>query len=136
MKRFAFLTMAVTFVFAAIIMVSCTKEGPAGATGPQGPQGPSGQDGINGTDGTAGCIECHDSDATLKSMEYQWSISAHNAGTAISRSGSASCSPCHSHQGFLASDGNNIDVKDQWKGIDDPVTINCYTCHNIHDTYT
>lgn len=143
MKKFAFLTtMTAVFLFAVIMLASCTKEGPAGSTGATGPMGSTGTagsdglDGINGTDGTAGCIECHDGDATLKAKEYQWEISAHNAGSALSRSSSASCAPCHSHQGFLSSDGNNPLTSADWVGVNDPLTINCYTCHNIHQTYT
>ena len=143
MKKFAFLTtMASVFLFAVIMLSSCTKEGPAGSTGATGPMGSTGTagtdglDGINGTDGTAGCIECHDGDASLKAKEYQWEISSHNAGNALARSSSASCSPCHSHQGFIASDGNNPLTSDDWVGVNDPINPNCYTCHNIHQTYT
>lgn len=143
MKKFAFLTtMTAVFLFAVIMLASCTKEGPAGSTGAAGPMGSTGTagsdglDGINGTDGTAGCIECHDGDASLKAKEYQWEVSAHNAGSALSRAGSASCAPCHSHQGFMISDGNNPLTVADWAGVDDPINPNCYTCHNIHQTYT
>lgn len=134
--------MASVFLFAVIILSSCTKEGPAGSTGAMGPIGASGAagsdgtDGINGTDGTAGCIECHDSDQRISIKQFQWERSRHARGTALSRASSASCAPCHSQQGFMLSDGNNPLTRDEWVGVNDPVTINCYTCHNIHQTYT
>ncbi len=133
MKRFTFLTMAVTFVFAAIIMVSCTKEGPAGATGPKGPQGPAGEDGINGTDGTAGCIECHDGGTTqgMFAITVQWEESVHSQGPNINRNYSE-CATCHTSQGYR----ENLETMANSANVANPNPVNCYTCHNIHETYT
>ncbi len=125
-------------IFSALVVLmfvfaSCTKEGPAG---PSGANGTNGSDGTNGTDGTTGCVQCHDADMTITVKQFQWERSRHALGTALSRASSASCSPCHSQQGFLISDGNNIEKQDQWEGVNDPVVLNCYTCHPIHTSYT
>ena len=128
-KFFAFAAIFVAFM---MILASCTKEGPAGPAGADGKDGVDGQDGVDGVDGTASCVECHDADATLLVPEFQWARSMHNAGTALARSSNGSCSPCHSNQGFLLSNGNSLG---EGVPVNDPTTINCYTCHNIHRDY-
>ncbi len=124
------------FLALMVAMTACTKEGAAGPSGQDGTDGADGADGADGVDGTAGCITCHDADQTISLKEFQWESSMHAAGTALSRSGSASCSGCHSEQGFFASDGNNIEKEDEWIGIDDPMVLTCFTCHPVHETYT
>jgi hypothetical protein len=128
-----FYVFATVFVAFMLILASCTKEGPAGPAGADGKDGVDGVDGQDGADGTASCVECHDENATLLTPEFQWARSMHNAGTAIARSSSPSCSQCHSNQGFHLSNGNELD---QGVPVNDPTTINCYTCHPIHSTYT
>jgi hypothetical protein len=132
-KSNSFYFILTMFVAAMVILASCTKEGPAGPAGADGTNGQDGQDGQDGVDGTAGCIECHDADATMLTPSFQWETSLHNAGTALARSSSPSCSQCHSSQGFFLSDGNS---PGGGVAVNDPTTINCYTCHKIHDTYT
>ena len=46
----------------------------------------------------------------------------------------ASCAPCHTHQGFLEriATGATSTASD----ILDPAPINCRTCHQIHTTFT
>ncbi|MEJ2594403.1 MAG: ammonia-forming cytochrome c nitrite reductase subunit c552 [bacterium] len=134
MKKFnIFYLFATLFVAFMLILASCTKEGPAGPAGQDGADGQDGVDGVDGQDGTAGCIQCHDNDAQLVTVSFQWERSMHNAGSALSRSSNGSCSPCHSGQGFALSNGNELDAG---VPVNDPTTINCYTCHNIHTTYT
>ena len=134
MKRNYFTYLLMTAIFmAGMVVSSCTKEGPAG---PAGANGTDGVDGTNGVDGTTTCVECHDADQTISSKQFQWESSAHAAGTALSRSSSASCSGCHSQQGFMLTDGNNPETEDSWVGVSDPLLINCYACHPIHETYT
>lgn len=131
MKKLTILTfLSAAFMASMILMSACTKEGPAGAPGADG------IDGINGEDGTAGCIQCHDADQTISQAQFQWESSAHAAGNALARSSSASCAPCHSQQGFMLSDGNNPLTADDWVGVDNPLTLNCFTCHPIHQSYT
>lgn len=149
MKRFTFLTfLTAAFLFSVVMMTSCTKEGVAGidgvdgAVGPAGAQGIAGTNGLNGADGadgidgTASCISCHDANQTISSKQFQWNASGHAAGSALGRSSSSSCAPCHSQQGFMLSDGNNPLTSSTWVGVDAPTTINCYTCHPIHKTWT
>jgi len=52
LKLFAFYS--AFFLATAILLVSCSKDGPAGATGPAGPAGPAGPPGAAGVPGTAG----------------------------------------------------------------------------------
>lgn len=134
MKKFTLFTfLATAFVSGVILMSSCTKEGPMGQTGAQGPQGPAGEDGINGTDGTAGCIECHDGGESqgMFAQTVQWEASVHATGGNFDRSTFADCGTCHTSQGFLANLAGTFS-----NPINNPNPINCYTCHNIHDTYT
>lgn len=133
MKKNYFSLLLVIGVLIMGLMVSCTKEGPAG---PAGADGTNGTNGTDGTDGTAGCVECHDDNQTISLKAFQWERSAHAAGNALSRAGSASCSPCHSVQGFFISDGNNPETTDTWEGVSDPLPITCYACHPIHTSYT
>jgi len=139
MKRFTFLTfLTAAFLFSVLMITSCTKEGPAGqdgvdgAVGPAGPQGIAGEDGIDGTDGTAGCILCH-TGGTAQGMfaqVNQWEASVHANGGNFERN-TGDCATCHTSQGFLANLAGTFD------GVtNNPNPINCYTCHNIHKTFT
>lgn len=134
MKKGKLIYLLSAIFFGAMLMVaSCTKEGPAGANGKDGVDGQDGVDGADGADGTATCDQCHDSENSLMTMQFQWETSMHNAGSAIARSSNASCSQCHSSQGFFLSDGNTLGAGVE---VNDPVTINCWTCHPVHETYT
>ena len=121
---------------AAFILTSC--EGPAGPEGQMGPTGPMGATGAigpqgpAGESGTAGCIACHDDDMTVTSKVTEWELSGHAAGETVSRGTGADCSPCHSGNGFILS------AQDGTGGVEvlAPNLINCYTCHEIHNTYT
>jgi len=125
MKKTNLLYLFGAFFFLVMLsLASCSKEGPAGKDGANG---------VDGADGTANCVACHDADASLSAKQYQWENSMHNAGSAITRNSIPSCSPCHSNQGFHLSDGN---VLGAGIPINDPTTINCYTCHPIHSTFT
>lgn len=116
---------AMMFIFAA-----CTKEGPAG---PAGKDGVDGEDGIDGQDGTATCIECHDNSQTLNAKILQWEASTHAQGGNFERN-SAECAACHTSQGFLQRMANGTHEADG--DVDNPNPQNCYTCHQIHSTYT
>lgn len=118
----------VTLLAAAVFtFVSCTKEGA------QGPPGKDGEDGINGTDGTASCIQCHDNSQIWEAKILQWSASVHATGGNFERN-SAECGACHTSQGFLQRMANGTHEADGT--VDNPNPPNCYTCHNIHSTYT
>lgn len=109
-----------------LFMTGCTKEGPMGVAG---------KDGTDGTDGTTTCIECHSSDQSILIRETQWAASVHATGTAFARN-TGECAICHTSQGFR----QNLDGTYDWTAtgamINNPVPPNCYTCHQIHETYT
>lgn len=123
-KLFQFTALA--FLIAAL-SVSCTKEGP------MGPAGADGEDGIDGESGTAGCIECHDNSETIFARANQWEHSTHAMGGNYERN-SEHCAPCHTSQGFL--EVLESGAMATTAPISNPNPPNCYTCHNIHDTYT
>jgi len=112
-----------------MFLASCTKEGPAGQDGTNGTDG---KDGIAGESGTAGCVQCHTSNENMMLKAAQWENSGHATGTSWARGTSASCAECHSSQGFqekvATGSVTNAPVM--------PLAANCYTCHNIHETYT
>ena len=120
------------FFGAMLIMASCTKEGPAGANGADGTDGADGEDGIDGQDGTATCVQCHDNSQVTFSKVMQWESSVHATGGNFERNGE-DCAPCHTSQGFLERIANGSQTSSV---INNPNPPNCYTCHNIHDSYT
>lgn len=120
-------------LFASFVMVGCTKEGPAGLAGKDGKDGKDGQDGRDGQDGTAGCIQCHDNSQVNFAVTMQWENSKHATGGLFVRN-STSCAGCHTSQGFreiiTTGSGNTAAT------VNNPVPPNCYTCHNVHSTFT
>ena len=110
---------------------SCQK----GDTGAAGAAGANGEDGIDGANGTAGCVQCHTSDEDMQVKSGEWAVSAHVQGGHMmgyyaSRDG---CADCHSSQGYQEVVATGI-----WDNPapDKPLPANCYTCHQIHETYT
>lgn len=121
-KLFRLLPLAVaTLLF---ITVSCTKEGP---------QGPAGEDGQDGADGNATCGQCHDFSETIKAKMVQYATSLHATGSAFERNGT-SCAPCHTSKGFR--ERIETGLMETAENISNPTPPNCYTCHNIHQSYT
>jgi len=121
-----------------LIMASCTKEGPAGPAGKDGTNGTNGtdgEDGINGTDGTTTCIECHSSNQVLFARENQWAHSVHAIGGNYERN-EGECARCHTSQGFLGYIDGSYDWEADGAFVPNPNPPNCYTCHQIHETYT
>jgi hypothetical protein len=136
MKKTNFMRiMLAIFVMASFALVSCTKEGPAGAAGKDGVDGKDGEDGIDGLDGSATCVQCHDNTQALEAKVIQWEESFHATGDAFARN-TAECAVCHTSQGFRG----NLDGSYDWTAtgaiINNPNPPNCYTCHNIHSSYT
>jgi hypothetical protein len=101
--------------------------GLTGAEGPQGPQGPTGQDGVEN------CMDCHGSSQLITAKLFQWQSSVHATGGHYERN-NASCAGCHTSQGFLDMifTGGSTASMD----IEDPLPQNCYTCHQVHQSYT
>ena len=120
-----------TFLF-AFAMISCEgDQGPIGITGTNGPQGPEGPEGPEGV-GFQDCVACHQSQK-IAAKTFQWEHSVHATGGHYERN-TASCAGCHTSQGFLevVASGEQTPLMD----IDDPLPQNCYTCHQIHSTFT
>ncbi len=127
-----FMMMFAIALMAAFTFVSCTKEGPAG---PAGKDGVDGENGINGVDGTATCVQCHDNSQTLFAKTNQWEHSTHATGGNFERN-TGDCATCHTSQGFLGFHNGTYDPTAEGAAISNPNPPNCYTCHNIHSTYT
>ena len=135
---------------AAFVLVAC--EGPMGPEGPQGPKGDQGNTGLQGIqgeqgiqgdpgeDGTTTCVQCHTNDQVLSSKSAQWEASIHATGGNAERN-SGSCAPCHTSQGFLLAlaEGDFAQAAPGNGGLSssvpDPNQPNCYTCHDIHNTF-
>jgi formate-dependent nitrite reductase cytochrome c552 subunit len=108
-------------------------QGPAGVQGPQGPQGPGGANGQNGQNGAESCLECHGNNQLITAKIFQWENSIHALGGHYERN-AASCAGCHTSQGFL--DRIATGEMNASADVADPLPQNCYTCHNIHQSYT
>ncbi|WP_423127937.1 hypothetical protein [Gaoshiqia sp. Z1-71] len=110
------------------VIPSCVKEGPPGLDGIDGADG---QDGQDGQDGTASCVTCHNLTKN-NAITAAWSASHHGIGANISRSTTASCAPCHSHEGFV-NFVNNPSASPV--AITNPSAIGCATCHTKHTSF-
>jgi mono/diheme cytochrome c family protein len=113
-------------------MVSCEGDtGPAGSVGQVGPQGPAGPEGPEGA-GFQDCAACHQSQ-NIAAKVFQWEHSTHATGGNFERN-QASCAACHTSQGFL--DRIATGAMSASMDVEDPLPQNCYTCHQIHSTFT
>ena len=142
MKRVKqFLFAAGILVSVAMMITSCTKEGPMGATGP------AGKDGTNGKDANETCKLCHNP-AMVDAIAVEFQLSKHNWGAAaFEEAGNASCGPCHEQKAYLYVVENNIPATFTFangKWVNDYASnaanaigeISCYTCHSqLHATY-
>ena len=63
MKKQLTILLSLPALALALIIASCTKEGP---------EGPAGENGINGTDGTATCGQCHNAGESFLAKVIQW----------------------------------------------------------------
>jgi len=109
----------------------------ASCEGPQGVAGPAGKDGVDGIDGidaNESCTNCHTSSANIESKQAQWGNSMHATGENAAYANRDGCVQCHTSQGFLeaVAEGSTAAVSVPT----DPMQINCYTCHKIHDSFT
>ena len=118
----------------ALSLISCEGEpgaiGPAGPTGTEGPQGPQGADGQNGAEK---CIDCHGNNQLITAKMWQLDNSIHYTGGHAERNYS-SCATCHTSQGFL--ERVETGITSVSTPVANPLPINCYTCHQVHNTYT
>jgi hypothetical protein len=122
-----------TFCIAIVMgLASCEGEdGTAGPIGPIGPQGPAGPQG----EGTQNCVTCHGSSQLISAKQFQWEHSVHAIGGHYDRNTTA-CAGCHTSQGFLERIETDAPFGATAATIEDPLPPNCYTCHQIHSTYT
>lgn len=112
-------------VVVSYVIVVCVLTLLWGCEGDEGPAGPAGDT------GTAACGTCHDVSTTVLAKQIQWELSGHATGGMYVRGTSATCAPCHSHEGFrMKIAGEEV------TGIENPTPQNCRTCHNIHKTYS
>ena len=117
----------------ALSLSSCEGDrGPIGPTGPQGPTGSEGPIGQTG-EGVQNCQDCHSSNQLIAAKMFQWENSVHALGGHYERN-QASCAICHTSQGFLEVVGTG--ATSAGADVKDPLPQNCYTCHQIHQTYT
>ena len=119
----------------SLLIVGCTKEGPAG------PAGADGTDGIDGTDGTTSCLTCHNTTvqatitAQYESSTHGGSQNFYPGSPLVSDYAGArnDCAKCHSHEGFLETQRTGRDTTAADFAI--PTNITCNTCHDTHETF-
>jgi len=101
-----------------------------GCEGPEGPQGPAGETDTVYVNYELACLSCH-SEANMTEIMTSYSGSGHaSASTTSYAGGRASCSRCHSSEGFLnyLAGTPGVDPAD----IPYPTAISCSTCHGNH----
>ena len=125
-------------VLATLVLTACA--GSAGPEGPAGPAGPAGAEGPAGAPASADsltCTECHNDAGLVATKMAGWEVSKHGSGTAMAEEyGNKSCSFCHSGNSFRAGMAAGTNFSNQEAGAVEPARQDCYTCHNIHTTYT
>ncbi|MCB0571402.1 MAG: ammonia-forming cytochrome c nitrite reductase subunit c552 [Phaeodactylibacter sp.] len=122
-----------TLLSLALALSFSACEGDQGPQGPEGPTGATGPEGPAGQNGAENCLDCHGNSQLITAKLFQWENSFHALGGHYDRN-TNTCAGCHTSQGFrerIASGEMNTMAT-----IDDPLPINCYTCHNIHQTYS
>jgi hypothetical protein len=125
-------------IVATAILTACAGQpgpvGPAGPTGPEGPAGPAGP-APAATDLT--CTECHNDAGIVTTKMAGWEVSKHGNGTAMAEEyGNKNCAFCHSGNKFREAIAAGTNFSNQETGAVEPARQDCYTCHNIHTTYT
>jgi hypothetical protein len=126
---------------------ACVKEGPPGKDGANGSNGATG---AAGKDANETCKMCH-TPAKVDIISVQFQYSKHETGeAAISESGNAGCSPCHTQGGFQDVVKRNVPATFTLNTTTGKYAndyncnaaiaygeLLCRTCHSsIHETYT
>lgn len=118
--------------YLAILMMALMLMFTVSCEGPEGPAGPAGEAGPAGADAQVTCLSCHN-DATMLDNQFEMARSQHGLGDlAVDYAGGrASCSYCHSHEGFVewATTGENPG------NYTTPSPWQCSTCHGLHTTF-
>ena len=128
MKRTKIYSILVAMLYVAAIAFFTSCEGP------EGPAGKDGVDGEDGADGNATCGQCHDFSENVNAKMAQYANSQHGKGITAFEADRTACAPCHSSQGFREVIVSGLQATAA--PISNPTQPNCYTCHNIHATYT
>ncbi len=87
-------------------------------------------------DSAGDCAACHDDTTLVSGKQNQYALTTHITGRGWHYAGPrASCTNCHSHEGFtdMIAMGKTVE-----EGVDraDASPPDCRTCHQIHTTYT
>ncbi len=114
-------------ITSVLVMSSC--EGPMGPIGEEGEKGDQGEPGT-----TLACADCHNSNSQMTAFSAQWEESTHATGGNAAYANREGCVQCHTSQGFLeyVAEGSVADISVP----QNPMQINCFTCHNIHETFS
>ncbi len=124
-------------VIAAVVLTACSTPGPVGPAGPEGPAGPQGEPGPAPAATDLTCTECHNDTGLVSVKMAGWETSKHGNGTAMAEEyGNKSCSFCHSGNSFRDAIAAGTNFSNQEAGALEPARQDCYTCHQIHTTYT
>lgn len=127
-------------IVSAVLFTACAgpqgEPGPAGPAGPEGPAGPAGEAATMDTADLA-CTECHNNSGTISAKRAGWEATGHGSGTAyIEEYGRNSCAFCHSGNAFSAAIVAGQSFNQLEAGASEPARQDCFTCHQIHETYT
>jgi hypothetical protein len=124
-------------IVAVFVLTACGAPGAAGPAGPAGSAGAAGPAGPAPKATDLSCTECHN-DAGLVAVKMAgWEVSKHGSGTAMAEEyGNKSCSFCHSGNSFRTALAAGTNFSNQEAGATEPARQDCYTCHQIHSTYT
>lgn len=134
------LILSVTMII-VIPMISCQSPNAAETTAAESDAGTSEEaadtDTAEDTAVVAGvegeCTDCHNNTTLVKSKQIQVEQSVHGSGANLQRNG-ANCAICHTSEGFTERiEAGTFELAE---AVINPTSINCRTCHNIHETYT
>jgi hypothetical protein len=83
------------------------------------------------------CTECHDNSGSISTKRAGWEISGHGSGEAyVEEYGRNSCAFCHSGNAFSEAVAAGKNYSELEVGASEPARQDCFTCHQIHETYT
>ncbi len=140
LKLFGAVILVLVLSLTALLTACAGPAGPAGPTGSAGPAGSAGTAGPVGSTGPAGgeaCSDCHNDTTLILSKSIQSATTTHMTGGAHDYAGGrASCTACHSSEGFQEMVATGIGIEDFEEATANPSPQNCRTCHQIHTTYT
>ncbi|MFH0769106.1 MAG: hypothetical protein V1932_06035 [Chloroflexota bacterium] len=123
MKKKKIILLGVILSLALILVTSAIA-----CQGPAGPVGPA---------ATAKCSDCHNDTTLVLAKTLQWEESLHsNYETASTEGVRNTCGGCHSSEGYVKRLAANIAPNIVTENETNPTSINCWTCHQIHTTYT